>query len=328
MPPHAETPQRKMTRRSFVANAAVAGGAALIAGGANRAFAAQAAAPQSSMLTQAREAAAKTPIQTTKLTDTVFLLQGVGGNQVAQTGPDGKLLIDSSFSTAAPHVSEALAKLDAHPLRLLVNTHWHFDHTDGNAAMHDAGAFIIAHRNTRQRMATPQDIAAYKMHFDPSPASALPQQTFDETQALYFNGDELALVHLPPAHTDTDIYIYFKGANVLHTGDLWFNGFYPFIDASSGGKVRGMISGCDQLLAVADDRTKIVPGHGPLGDKKALADYRAMLATVADSVEKLKSSGRTLEEIVAAKPTAPLDAAWGKGLMSPDAFTAVVYSTL
>jgi len=309
----------------------MAAGAAMIAGGSNFGFAASAAPqpiPQSSMLTQSREAAARTPIQTTKLTDAVFLLQGVGGNQVAQLGPDGKLLIDASFSTAAPHVGEALAKLDAHPLRLLVNTHWHFDHTDGNAAMHDAGAFIIAHRNTRARMATPQDIAAYKMHFDPSPANALPQQTFDAAQTLYFNNDELALVHLPPAHTDTDIYIHFKSANVLHTGDLWFNGFYPFIDASSGGKVRGMIAGCDQLLAVADDRTKIVPGHGPLGDKKALANYRAMLATAADSVEKLKSSGRTLEEAVAAKPTAALDPVWGKGFMTPDAFTAVVYSTL
>jgi glyoxylase-like metal-dependent hydrolase (beta-lactamase superfamily II) len=309
--------------------AALAAGAGLLV---KSAFAAQTGSSPSpaatSMLVQARQAAAATPIKTTRLTDTVFLLEGVGGNQVVQVGPDGKLLIDSSFSTAAPRVKEALDKLDAHPLRLLINTHWHFDHTDGNAAMHDDGAFIIAHRNTRLRLATPQDIAAYHLHLDPSPTGALPQQTFDDKQTLYYNNDELSLAYIQPAHTDTDIYVFFKNANVLHAGDIWFNGFYPFIDASSGGRVHGMVNGCDQLLAIANDKTKIVPGHGPLGDKAALAKYRDMLATAATHIEKLKSSGKTVQQVIAAKPTASLDPEWGKGMMTPDAFTAVVYSTL
>jgi len=324
------------SRRNFLSKASYAvGGAVLLGAAAKKGFAfqsgvAKAAAPatSSAMLDQARLAAAKTPIQTTKLTDTLFLLQGAGGNQVAQIGPDGKLLIDSSFSTAAPHVTEALGKLDSHPLKLLVNTHWHFDHTDGNAAMHDAGAFIIAHKNTRTRMSMPQDILAYHLHLEPSPAGALPQQTFEGNETLYFNHDELSMAYIDPAHTDTDIYVFFKNANVLHAGDIWFNGFYPFIDASSGGRVHGMIAGADRLLAIADDQTKIVPGHGPLGDKAALHKYRDMLASVAANVEKLKSSGQTVEEVIAAKPTAAFDPVWGKGFLQPDAFTAIVYSTL
>jgi glyoxylase-like metal-dependent hydrolase (beta-lactamase superfamily II) len=323
-----------MDRRKFMNRAALAAAGGLVAGFSTKiGFAAQTGGPtapatSSSMLDQARQTAATTAFKTTKLTDTVFLLQGAGGNQVVQIGPDGKLLIDSSFSTAAPHLREALDKLDAHPLRLLINTHWHFDHTDGNAALHDDGAFIIAHRNTRIRLSTPQDIAAYHLHLDPSPTGALPQQTFADRQTLYYNNDELSLAYIQPAHTDTDIYVLFKNANVLHAGDIWFNGFYPFIDASSGGRVRGMVNGCDQLLAIADDKTKIVPGHGPLGDKAALQKYRDMLATAAASVEKLKSSGKPVEEVVAAKPTASLDPIWGKGFMTPDVFTAVVYSTL
>jgi cyclase len=323
-----------MNRRMFMGRAALAAGAGLLTGFSTKTgFAAQtgasaAAATAPSMLDQARQTAATAPFKTTKLTDTVFLLQGAGGNQVVQIGPDGKLLIDSSFATAAPHIKEALDKLDPHPLRLLINTHWHFDHTDGNAAMHDDGAFIIAHRNTRLRLSTPQEIAAYHMHLDPSPTGALPQQTFDDKQTLYYNNDELSLAYIQPAHTDTDICVFFKNANVLHAGDIWFNGFYPFIDASSGGRVHGMVNGCDQLLAIADDKTKIVPGHGPLGDKAALAKYRDMLATAAANVEKLKASGQTVEQAVAAKPTASLDSVWGKGFMTPDVFTAVVYSTL
>jgi glyoxylase-like metal-dependent hydrolase (beta-lactamase superfamily II) len=323
-----------LSRRGFLHSAGFAVGGNLLAGLAGKsAFAMKAAqtpspAPPPDMLAQSRIQAATATIKTTRLTDTVFLLEGAGGNQVVQIGPDGKLLIDSSFSTAAPHVKEALGKLDAHPLKLLINTHWHFDHTDGNAAMHDDGAFIIAHKNTRLRMSTPQEIRSYHLHIPASPTAALPQQTFDESESLYYNNDELALVHMAPAHTDTDIYILFKNANVLHCGDLWFNGMYPFIDDSTGGNINGMIKGVDDLLAVADDKTKIVPGHGPLGNKAALAQYREMLATAGANVQKLKASGQSLDRVLAAKPTAELDPVWGKGFISPDAFTTLVYNTL
>jgi cyclase len=286
-------------------------------------------APGPDRLQQMRTAASTAPIQVTKLRDTLYLLQGVGGNMVAQTGPDGKVLIDSSMATAAPRLRETLRQIGPHPMKLLINTHWHFDHTDGNAALHsDAGAFIIAQENTRNRLASPQEIVFFHLKLQPSPTSALPQQTFIDRQKLFVNNDELDLVYMPDAHTDTDIYIYFIGSNVLHCGDVFFNGFYPFIDASSGGTINGMIRGADACLAVADDKTKIVPGHGALGDKDALQKYRDMLAAVATNVQRLKGRGESLEQVIAAKPTADFDAAWGKGTVKPGQFVELVYSTL
>jgi len=326
-------------RRDFLKQAGLAGaGLGLAAIPGAFAFGAQgqstqpappAAAPATDRLQQFRAAGATTPIQVTKLRDTLFLLQGAGGNMVAQTGPDGKVLVDSSAATAASKLKDTLRSLSPHQMKLLINTHWHFDHTDGNAALHDdAGAFIIAQENTRNRLSTPQEIAFFHLKLQPSPTSALPQQTFIDKEKLFINNDELDLVYMPDAHTDTDIYIHFVGANVLHCGDIFFNGFYPFIDKSTDGTINGMIRGADACLSVADDKTKIVPGHGPLGDKDALQKYRDMLAAVATNVEKLKSSGQSLEQVVAAKPTADFDAIWAKGSLKPDQFVELVYSTL
>ena len=324
-----------LTRRLFVYNGTLAAGASLLAISSHRAFTQQVPPPPPSQSDQSnariaamRQAGATTPIQVTKLRDTLFMLQGAGGNMVAQIGPDGQLLIDSSFATATPRIKQALAKLDAHPLKLLINTCWHFDHTDGNAAMHDAGAFIMAQTNTRLRLSTPQVLKVYNLHFPPAPTSALPQQTFDEQQKLFYNNDEVSLVHFPNAQTDSDIYIQFQNANVLHTGDLWFNGSYPLIDDGTGGTINGMIRASDQLLTLVDDKTKIVPGHGPLGDKAALTKYRDMLATIATRVEKLKSSGDTVDQVIAAKPSANFDVTWGKGTIDPDTFITLVYNTL
>lgn len=273
-------------------------------------------------------AGATTPVQATKLTDTIYLLQGVGGNMVVQSGPDGKLLIDSSVATAARLVRQAMDKLNARPLKLLINTHWHFDHTSGNASMHDAGAFIIAHQNTRLRLSTPQKIRILNLDFPASSTGGLPQQTFGDREKLYYNNDEIELVHTPDAHTDSDLFVHFANGNVIHTGDLWFNNTYPLIDDGTGGTINGMIQGIDQVLALSDDRTKIVPGHGALGDKTALMKYRAMLALVANRVEKLKIGGQTLAQVVAARPTADLDSAWAHGSIQPDTFVTLVYNTL
>ena len=273
-------------------------------------------------------AGAVTPIKITKLRDTVFLLQGVGGNMLAQTGPDGTLLIDSSVNTAAPRLKEAIASLGPRPLKLLINTHWHFDHTDGNAAMHDAGALILAHENTRLRLSAPQHIEVLGLDFPPAATSALPQEVFQDQAHVYFNNDELRLIHLSPAHTDSDIYILLKNANVLHTGDIWFNGSYPLIDNSSGGRIDGMIKASGELLALADNETKIIPGHGQLGTRSGLAEYHAMLVTVRDRVQGLKQGGRSEQEAIDAKPTSDLDAKWAGGSMRPDTFVGLVYKTL
>jgi glyoxylase-like metal-dependent hydrolase (beta-lactamase superfamily II) len=284
--------------------------------------------PNPDLAQQLRTAAASEKIKTTKLTDTIFLLQGVGGNVVCQIGPDGKVLIDSQISTGTRILLDAIAKLDEHKLKLLINTHWHFDHTDGNAALHLEGAFIMAHDNTRTRLQKPQVMQVYDAHFNAAPDAALPQETFAESESLWVNNDQLNLVHTPEAHTDSDVFIHFLHGNVIHAGDLWFNAMYPLIDTGSGGTINGMIRGVDQVLAAADDRTKIVPGHGILGDKAALQRYREMLVTVADRVEKLKASGKSVMEAVAAAPTSDLDATWAKGTLKPSTFVALVYDSL
>jgi cyclase len=307
------------TRRAFLKTSTMAASAACLP---RMSMAFEQAAPGQAA------AGPNTPVKNTKLTDTIYLLQGVGGNMVMQTGPDGQLLIDSSVATAADMVKSALAKLSSRPLKLLINTHWHFDHTSGNAAMHDAGAFIVAQQNTRVRLSSPQHVRVTNLDFPASPTSALPQQTFGDREQLFYNNDELDLVHTPDAHTDSDIFIHFTNANVVHTGDLWFNGMYPLIDDSTGGTINGMLRGVDQVLSVADDRTKIIPGHGELGDKAALQRYREMLATVANRVEKLKIGGQSLQQVVAAKPTSDLDATWAKGTIQPDVFVTLVYNTL
>jgi glyoxylase-like metal-dependent hydrolase (beta-lactamase superfamily II) len=194
--------------------------------------------------------------------------------------------------------------------------------------MHDAGALILAQENTRLRLSQPQHMAALGLDFPASPDSALPQEVFEDRAHIFFNNDELRLVHFLPAHTDTDIYILFKTANVIHAGDIWFNGTYPLIDDSSGGKIDGMVRASSEIVALADSETKIVPGHGPLGTKTGLTEYRDMLVSVRDRVQGLKRSGRSMKDAIAAKPTSDFDKQWGAGSMTPDLFVQQVYKTL
>jgi cyclase len=324
------------TRREILKIGGVVSGAGLLAGVIPESlFAAQQSAspgqthsnPQD-RLAQARAQMAAVPLETLKLRDNIYMLYGPGGNMVALTGPDGKVLVDSSFASVAPKLKGALAALGNPPLKILINTHWHFDHTDGNAALHEAGATILAHENTRKRLSVPQDVPLLGMHFPASPPSALPQQTFTSNFKLYFNNEEINLAYFSPAHTDTDIYIRYENSNVLHLGDIWFNGFYPFIDNATGGNINGMIAASERGLTLADADTKIVPGHGPLGDKAGLMKYRDMLAMVCDRIKSQKSAGKSLEQVVAAKPTADLDATWGKGFVEPNLFVTLVYSSL
>jgi glyoxylase-like metal-dependent hydrolase (beta-lactamase superfamily II) len=191
--------------------------------------------------------------------------------------------------------------------------------------MHSVGATIIAHENTRTRLSTKQTIAAFNATLPPLPASAVPTKTFATRESLKLNGATLALAHYAPAHTDTDISIYFTEADVLHAGDTWFNGFYPFIDYSTGGSINGMIAAADHTLGVVNAKTIIIPGHGPVGDKAQLTQYRDVLVYARDSVAALKKQGKTLEEVVAAKPTAKYDATWGAGFMNAPTFLGLVY---
>jgi glyoxylase-like metal-dependent hydrolase (beta-lactamase superfamily II) len=268
------------------------------------------------------------PIQSQPLAENLTLLSGPGGNVVVLNGPDGKIVVDTFLMPAWPKLKETLDGLGHAPLKTVIDTHWHVDHTDNNANLHAAGATVLAHENTKTRMAEPHDSALFGLHFPASPANALPQQTFSTSQKLQANGEIVMLQYFQPAHTDTDIYIHFQKANVIHMRDTFLNGFYPVIDVSTGGKIDGMIVAADKVLPLADNNTKIVPGHGPLGDKVDLTKFRDMLVVARDRVQKLKTAGKSAGEIAASKPFADLDATWGKGFFNGDVFAQVVYSAL
>jgi len=268
------------------------------------------------------------PIHSQPLAENLTLLSGPGGNVVVLNGPDGKIVVDTFLLPAWPKLKENLDGLGNAPLKTVIDTHWHVDHTDNNANLHAAGATVLAHDNTKTRMAEPHDSALMGLHFPASPADALPQQTFSSSKELHANGEIVMLQYFQPAHTDTDIYIHFQKANVIHMGDTFFNGFYPVIDASTGGKIDGMIVAADKVLPLADNNTKIVPGHGPLGNKADLTKYREMLVVARDRVQKLKTAGKSADEIAASKPLADLDPVWGHGMLSSDMFVQMIYSAL
>ena len=277
------------------------------------------------------------PMETQKLADNVTMFDGPGGAVTVLNGPDGKFVVDTCVAPAWPRLKEALDGLGNAPLKYVINTHWHFDHTDNNAHLRAAGATVLAHENTKKRMSEPHDLPVlYRaadgtlagLHFDPSPAEALPQKTFPVSYKLQANGETLWLQHVPPAHTDSDIYVHFEKANVISMADLFFNGMYPYIDPGTGGKITGTIDAADKILSLADNDTKIVAGHGPLGNKADLTKFRDMLVTSRDRVEKLKSAGKSAQEAAAEKPFADLDPIWGNGIVNGDQFLQIVFLTL
>jgi glyoxylase-like metal-dependent hydrolase (beta-lactamase superfamily II) len=265
------------------------------------------------------------PIETTRLGERLVMLSGPGGNVVVSHG-NFKVVVDGFVQPAWPRLKTVLDGLDTSPIKSIVDTHWHFDHADNNANFRKAGAGIIAHENTKTRLLEPHDLLG--MHFDPSPTAALPTQTFPTGLTLNANGEQIEIRHLAPAHTDTDVTVFFPKANVLHMGDVFFNGRYPFIDASTGGHINGMIAGVEAGLKIANAQTKIVPGHGALAQRPSLEAFGLMLTDVRDRVLKLKAAGKSLAEVQAAKPSATHDGAWGKGGMPADDFVALVYNTL
>jgi glyoxylase-like metal-dependent hydrolase (beta-lactamase superfamily II) len=312
----------ELNRRGFLRIGMAAG----VAGLTPRWMLAQAAGA-THLLAQMRAAGAATPIKTTKLYDNIWLLQGAGGNMAVQTGKDGIILIDSSFATAVPHIREAIAAVSSDAPHALVNTHWHVDHVDGNEGMHAAGYHVIAHEKTKTRMSQPAEMKLMHLSLPAYPDGALPNTTFADSLKHDHNGDSVNLVHYDPAHTDTDIYIHFQNADVLHVGDILFNKMYPFIDEGSGGSIGGTIDAAQKSLALAGDKTKIIPGHGPLGDKADLKSYIDMLSSVRDKIAVLKKAGAGEQEVIAKKPTAGLDPQWVHG-GSPDMFVGIVYRTV
>ncbi len=266
----------------------------------------------------------KVEIRTTKLGDNTYMMEGAGGNLGLSVGDDAVFLIDDQFAPLSDKISAAIAKLTPKPVKVVFNTHWHYDHTGGNENFAKAGAIVVAHENVRKRMGSEQFIEFMRQNVPASPAAALPLVTFTASVAFHLNGEEMRAIHVPRAHTDGDAIVHFTKSDVIHMGDAYFNGMYPFIDTSSGGTIDGVIAACDRGLAIAGDATKIIPGHGPLSNKAELRAYREMLSTVAARIRRMIADGRKLEDITASDATAEFDAKWGKGFIKPDKFREMV----
>ena len=308
-----------LSRRNFIAVASSA--AAAVAFAPRFVF-----AESSGIVPTMIDAAAKATIETHSLRRNVSVLEGSGGNIAVLTGKDGKLLVDSGFTVSKQRILEALNNLSSDPITRLLNTHWHTDHTDGNAWVHDAGAKITAHINTKKHLSTSTRVEGWNWTFPPAPSGAIPGAVFDDEHRLQHNGTNISLKYYGPAHTDSDVYLVFEEADIIHVGDTWWNGIYPFIDYSTGGSIDGMIRATEQNLHLITDKTVVVPGHGPVGNKAGLTEYRDMLSTIRNNVATLKKQGKSLSETVAAKPTAAYDAKYGQFLINPAFFTALVYS--
>ena len=276
----------------------------------------------------AQEDFSKVEVTSQKVAEGVYMLQGAGGNIGLSIGEDSAFLVDDQYAPLTPRILAAVKALTGKPVKFVLNTHWHFDHTGGNENLGAAGTLIVAHDNVRRRMSTEQFMAFFDMKVPASPKVALPVVTFNDTVTFHINGDELHAFHVPPAHTDGDSVVHFRRADVIHTGDLFFNGFYPFIDVDSGGSIEGMIGAADRMLGMARDTTKIIPGHGPLATRADLEAYRDMLVGLRDAMKPLVASGKTLEQATAARPFAAFDPKWGAGFIKPEQMVALVYKDL
>lgn len=267
-------------------------------------------------------------VRTVRVADGVYVLIGAGGNIGVSVGSDAVFLVDDQFAPLTPKIEAAVAAISARPVRFVLNTHWHFDHTGGNENIGRAGALIVAHDNVRRRMSTRQFIEFMKREEPPSPAAALPVVTFPDAVTFHINGDEVAAFHVPRAHTDGDAIVHFRRANVVHMGDVYVTYGYPFIDLSTGGSVNGMISALGRVLAAIDENTKVIPGHGALSNRAGLQAYRGMLVTIRDRVQRRLEAGASLQNVITAKPTAEFDSTWGNGWIKPDQFVEILYTSL
>jgi glyoxylase-like metal-dependent hydrolase (beta-lactamase superfamily II) len=308
----------ELSRRQFLISSGVAVAAAYLA--PPRLFS------QEGLVDMALKASATAKVTVQTLRRDISVLIGPGGNIAVLTGPDGKILVDAEVVTARSNVATALASINADPIKQVINTHWHFDHTGGNEWMHQAGGSILAHENTRKRLSTDTRVEGWVYTFPAAPKGAIPTTVFQDEQTVRANGSTLALKYYGPAHTDSDISVYFSEADVLHTGDTFWNRHYPFVDYSTGGSIDGQISAAEANLAKASATTIVIPGHGAVTTGKAdLTLFRDVLVEAREKVAKLKKQGRTLEEVVATKPTARYDAEWGQSFQTPKSFLGWVY---
>jgi len=272
-------------------------------------LAAAAAAPAFAQLNNLDEALRTTPITTQTLAEDFHVLFGVGGNILVSIGANGVLIVDDQFPQMVPKYKATIGELGGGAIDFAINTHWHFDHADGNQVLGPEGTWLVAHETSRQMMTKNNviNLVTQKRDQPAYPETALPVLTYDDTMRFHFNGERIDLMHFGPAHTTGDTAVIFRGHKAVHLGDVFNNAGYPFIDADNGGSLSGVIEFCSKVLEQIDSTYTVVPGHGPVTDAQALADYVAMLTTIRDRMNALIGSGATLEQVVAARPTAEWD---------------------
>lgn len=265
---------------------------------------------------------------TIQLSDTVYMLRGRGGNVGISSGEDGLYIIDDQVKPVTAGLLKAIRKVSDRPIRFVINTHYHADHTGGNEAIGNTGSVIIAHDNIRKRMATEQVSIFRKSTTPPYPKDALPVVTFNDRMTLHFNGESATAYYIANGHTDGDAIIHFPVSNVIHMGDMFFNGQYPYVDLDAGGSMQGIIEAADLALSLANESTRIIPGHGPLGMTEDLKTYQDYLIQASTNVQLLIDEGKTLQQIIDAKPTSEWDETLGKVWITPPQFVTFIYNSL
>ena len=263
--------------------------------------------------------------EASKVRGNIYMITGQGGNIGLFTGTDGSFMIDDQFAPLTEKIIEVVKSVGGDVPSYLINTHFHGDHSGGNENLGKAGTLILAHDEVRQRLVNGSFISEFGMTAEPASKQALPTVTYSESMHLHINDETVQIIHVPRAHTDGDSFVVFESANVVHAGDLFFNGFFPFIDGTHGGSVKGMIAGVDAILALTDGDSKIIPGHGPLGNRTDLQRYRDMLAIAYERLLKLKNQGVSAEDAVLQAPLEDLAADWGGGIFTADKWIGVVY---
>jgi len=300
--------------------------AIVITGAASRA--AGQAGTSETAIQKATEQFEDSPLKITSLGRGLYVFSGDGGNVTAIVDDGSTLLIDSGIASRSSELNDAVFKATMRPVTRLINTHWHFDHTGGNVYFGSGGVTIIAQENVKKQLSTMHDVPFVGLRDGHYPEQALPTVTYSSSMVLGQGSQRLTLANYGPAHTDGDTIIYIRPANVVVVGDIFSNALYPIIDLTSGGSIDGMILSVDRILAQTDERTKVVPGHGPVATRADVQAYRDMLAQVRQRIQKLIAAGKTMDEVVALAPAKDFDAKWGSGYVTPDVFTKIVFSSL